>query len=422
MFFIIFLLFSFLYSCDTSSMNSAYKDYNKYQRLYISSILENDKNNQKKALKNIIECGRYLNINITTYEKKYQELIHKKHFSKYKKEHIIPTTYYKKQIKYIKIISKNPFIVTIPNNQIKHFVLKKRLNVFDIPNAVISKHFYKTINHIKIRVAQFNKKTVRVVVYSKKINFEIKNKKLIIYLQKEHKKLTSLILPKAYKQKIIVVDPGHGGKDSGGIGIGGKMEKVAVLEIAKKVKYYLQKEGYKVYLTRDRDIFRKLRWRTHFANIHHADLFISIHCNITPNHSTATKGITTYFLSPTRDARAIRVAKLENKEIKGLNYIDQRLILGFLNHDRIIASQKFGIDVQAGMLYSLRKKYKDVIDRGVRPAPFWVLVGTQMPAILIETGFLTNPMEAKRLFNSNYQTRLAKGIAIGVYNYFQKNP
>ena len=422
MFFIVFLLFSFLYSCNTSSINSAYKDYYKYQQLYVSSLLDDNKNNQKKALKNIIECGKYLNFDIKVYEKKYKNLTSKINTHKTNQKNIIPKTHYRKYKKYIKIISQHPFIITLANNQIKHFILKKRLNVFDIPNAVISKTFSKKINHIKIKVAQFNKKTVRVVVYSKKTDFKIQNKKLIIYLKKQPKKLQNLVIPKAYKQKIIVIDPGHGGKDSGGIGIGRKMEKVAVLQIAKKVKYYLQKEGYKVYLTRDRDIFRKLKWRTHFANIHHADLFISIHCNITPNHSTKVKGIATYFLSPTRDARAIRVAKLENKEVKGLNYLDQRLILGFLNHDRIIASQKFGIDVQAGILYALRKKYRYVTDRGVIAAPFWVLVGTQMPAILIETGFLTNPMEAKRLFNSDYQSRLAKGIAIGVYNYFKKSP
>ena len=422
MFFIVFLFFSFLYSCNTSSINNAYKDYYKYQQLYVSSLLDDNKNKQKKALKNIIECGKYLNFDIKVYEKKYKNLTSQINTHKTNQKNIIPKTHYRKYKKYIKIISRHPFIITLTNNQIKHFILKKRLNVFDIPNAIISKTFSKKINHIKIKVAQFNKRTVRVVVYSKKINFKIKNKKLIIYLKRKPKKLQPLIIPKAYKQKIIVIDPGHGGKDAGGIGIGGRMEKVAVLAIAKKLKYYLQKEGYKVYLTRDRDIFRKLKWRTHFANIHHADLFISIHCNITPNHSTKVKGVATYFLSPTRDARAIRVAKLENKEVKGLNYLDQRLILGFLNHDRIIASQKFGIDVQAGMLYSLRKKYRYVTDRGVIAAPFWVLVGTQMPAILIETGFLTNPMEAKRLFNSDYQSRLAKGIAIGVYNYFKKNP
>jgi len=422
MFFIVFLFFSFLYSCDTSSMNSAYKDYYKYQKLYINSLLDNNKANQKKALKNLIECGRYLNFDIKIYEKKYNNLISKINSHNKIERDIIPKNNYPKKTKYINIVSQNPFTITLPYNNITHFILRKKLNVFNIPNAIIDKKFSKKIDNIKIKVAQFNKKTVRVVVYSKKIDFKIQNKKLIIYLKKHPKKLQNLVIPKAYKQKIIVIDPGHGGKDSGGVGVGRRMEKIAVLQIAKKIKYYLQKEGYKVYLTRDRDIFRKLKWRTHFANIHNADLFISIHCNITPNHSTKTKGIATYFLSPTRDARAIRVAKLENKEVKGLNYLDQRLILGFLNHDRIIASQKFGIDVQAGILYYLRKKYRYVTDRGVIAAPFWVLVGTQMPAILIETGFLTNPMEAKRLFNSDYQTRLAKGIAIGVYNYFKKNP
>jgi len=422
MFFIVFLFFSFLYSCDTSSMNNAYKDYYKYQKLYITALLDNNKQNQKKALKNLIECGRYLNFDIKVYEKKYKNLTSKINSHNKTEEDIIPKNNYTKKTKYIKIISQNPFIITIPSNNITHFILRKKLNVFNIPNAIIDKKFSKKIDNIKIKVGQFNKKTVRVVVYSKKTDFKIQNKKLIIYLKKHPKKLQNLVIPKAYKTKIIVIDPGHGGKDAGGIGIGGRMEKIAVLQIAKKVKYYLQKEGYKVYLTRDRDIFRKLKWRTHFANIHHADLFISIHCNITPDHSIKARGVATYFLSPTKDQKAIRVAKLENKEVKGLNYLDQRLILGFLNHDRIIASQKFGIDVQAGILYSLRKKYRYVTDRGVIAAPFWVLVGTQMPAILIETGFLTNPMEAQRLFNSDYQSRLAKGIAIGVYNYFQKNP
>ncbi len=200
------------------------------------------------------------------------------------------------------------------------------------------------------------------------------------------------------------------------------MEKVAVLQIAKYVKYYLEKYGYKVYLTRSGDYFITLKNRTHFANVKKADLFISIHCNIAPTHVYGPHGIETYFLSPTRSKRAIRVAKIENKEIKGLNYLDQRVILKFLNKDRIIESNKLGIDVQAGMLSSLRSKFSNVKDGGVRPAPFWVLVGTQMPAILIETGFLTNPLESKRLFNPTYQKLLAKGIAIGVVNYFRKNP
>jgi N-acetylmuramoyl-L-alanine amidase len=88
----------------------------------------------------------------------------------------------------------------------------------------------------------------------------------------------------------------------------------------------------------------------------------------------------------------------------------------------MINSNKLAIDIQKGMLLSLRKKYSRIKDGGVRPAPFWVLVGTQMPAILIETGYLTNPLESKRLFNPEYQKNLAKGIAEGIKSYFKKNP
>jgi N-acetylmuramoyl-L-alanine amidase len=180
--------------------------------------------------------------------------------------------------------------------------------------------------------------------------------------------------------------------------------------------------GYRVYLTRNSDRFIPLKKRTHYANLKKADLFISIHCNIAPKHNQKIHGIETYFLSPSRNERAIRVARLENKEIKGLNYLDQRVILNFLNRDRMIDSNKLAIDIQKGMLSSLRSKFNYVKDNGVRPAPFWVLVGTQMPAILIETGYLTNPVESARLFKPSYQKRLARGIAEGIQNYFRKNP
>ena len=205
------------------------------------------------------------------------------------------------------------------------------------------------------------------------------------------------------------------------MGIKNRYEKIAVLQIAKYLKKELVNKGYIVYLTRSGDYFIPLKKRTHFANLKKADLFISIHCNIAPKHKKNIYGIETYFLSPSRNERAIRVARLENKEIKGLNYLDQRVILSFLNKDRIIASNKLAIDIQIGMLSSLKSKYNHIKDNGVRPAPFWVLVGTQMPAILIETGYLTNPLEASRLFTPNYQKLLAKGIAKGIENYFRKN-
>jgi len=285
---------------------------------------------------------------------------------------------------------------------------------------------------VNLKIAQFNKKTVRIVYYSKDrffLKYTIKNNILTIKISqpKNNKQRYQNILAKKNriykpKNKIIVIDPGHGGKDSGGIGIKNRYEKTAVLQITKYLKTYLLKKGYIVYLTRNSDYFIPLKKRTHFANLKKADLFISIHCNIAPKHKKSIYGIETYFLSPTRNERAIRVARLENKEIKGLNYLDQRVILNFLNRDRIIESNKLAIDIQKGMLSSLKTRYRNVKDNGVRPAPFWVLVGTQMPAILIEAGYLTNPLESARLFTPAYQKQLAKGIAQGIENYFRKNP
>jgi len=422
---VFFLLFSFLFAvCNKSSINTAYHDYYKYQQKYISAILDNNKKNEIYALEGLIECGEFLKFNVDDYKKKLYKLTKPRLKTKINsikpKPDTTPSNKIVKISKYLKIYSYNPLKIRIPNSHIKIFTIESKLykKVIDLPNAVITKNIYKKINTITLRIAQFNKKTVRIVYYSKQ-KFDIKPK---------NRHMRSTILPiktnKTYQahKKIIVIDPGHGGKDSGGIGVKNRYEKVAVLQIAKYVKYYLEKKGYRVYLTRNGDYFIPLKKRTHFANIKKADLFISIHCNIAPKHRRSIHGIETYFLSPTRNERAISVARLENKEIKGLNYTDQRVILNFLNRDRIIYSNKLAIDIQKGMLSSLKTKYTNVKDNGVRPAPFWVLVGTQMPAILIETGYLTNPLESARLFTPAYQKLLAKGIVQGVENYFRKNP
>jgi len=183
----------------------------------------------------------------------------------------------------------------------------------------------------------------------------------------------------------------------------------------------LKKRGYKVYLTRDTDRFITLRNRTKFANRKKADLFISLHCNISPRHPEVY-GIETYFLSPARSARAKRVAKLENSAIGNLRTTTQNVVLNFLNKTRIVDSTKLSIDIQKSLIYNLKKHYRGIKDGGVRPAPFWVLVGTNMPAILIETGFISNKSEARKLINKTYQKRYAKYIAEGIDNYFRKNP
>ena len=430
--FLLFFLLLPLKACNTKNFNTAYQDYYNNQRAYISAILDQNKAKEINTLKELIKCGKYLHFNVDDYKSKLNILLQtSKKASSKKPVHNFKTklstrTFCKK----IKILSFNPLKIRTDKNYRVFKLNTKKLykKVIDIKYAILPQRFItKKIKNVYLKIAQFNKKTVRIVYYSKKpINLFIeKQKNYLIFSLNIPKKISLSKTPKTVplfkKRKIIVIDPGHGGKDSGGIGIGGREEKIAVLHIAKYVAYYLKKEGYIVYLTRTKDIFRPLQWRTHFANEKHADLFISIHCNISPNHIKYPHGVETYFLSPARSQRAIRVARLENKEIKGLNYLDQRVILGFLNKDRIISSDKFAIDVQSNILRELRKHYKNVVDGGVRPAPFWVLVGTQMPAILIETGFLTNPMEARRLFNPNYQKLLAKGIVDGINAYFIKN-
>ena len=263
---------------------------------------------------------------------------------------------------------------------------------------------------------------MRIVIYSKqKFIVHYSTYKHILKITLPIKKQPKKTIPKKIinHNKIIVIDAGHGGRDAGGIGHGIK-EKNIVLPVSKYLKYELSKRGYKVYLTRYKDKFITLRNRTKFANRKKADLFISLHCNIAPTKSSV-HGIETYFLSPARSARAKRVAKLENSAIGNLKSTTQNIVLNFLNKNRIIDSTKLSIDIQKSLIYNLKKHYKNIRDGGVRPAPFWVLVGTNMPAILIEIGYLSNKQEAKRLNTKSYQKRIAKYIAEGIDNYFRKN-
>ena len=236
---------------------------------------------------------------------------------------------------------------------------------------------------------------------------------------------TSNKLSKKQKaSKIIVLDPGHGGDDVGALSQNKKLrEKDIVLNVSKKTASLLKERGYKVLFTRSNDRFIKLRSRTSFANDKGAHLFISIHANAAPNKEKAKSmnGIETFFLSPSRSERSMNAANLENKaDTDEMNYFTKVSFLNFLNREKIIASNKLAIDMQAALLKSVRASYK-VSDGGVREAPFWVLVGALMPAVLIEIGYISHPDESQKIANSKYQDRLAKGIADGVDEYFAKN-
>ncbi len=317
-----------------------------------------------------------------------------------------------------------------------------------------------------VRVSQYNDKTVRIVLSDPKefnANVEINDNMMILSTaeglkatksaraekNKDQKsgrkrgreqdsepqistidesqgaKTASVAAGKIYKStkgKLIVIDPGHGGSDSGAVGNGLK-EKNVVLATSKKLGALLTKRGYKVLYTRSTDVFINLRSRTAFAAKRNADMFISIHANAAPNASSALKmsGVETFFLSPARSERSKNAAALENRgDLEDMNTFSKQTFLNFLNREKIISSNKLAIDIQSYMLSSVKKSFSSR-DGGVREAPFWVLVGATMPAVLVEMGYITHPQEGKNLGKSAYQDRIAQGIANGVDAYFQKN-
>ncbi|GAA9491679.1 N-acetylmuramoyl-L-alanine amidase [Helicobacter pylori] len=233
----------------------------------------------------------------------------------------------------------------------------------------------------------------------------------------------AFIKTKHKKHKKIVLDAGHGGKDCGAMSANLVCEKDIVLEVVKFLHKELKKRGYSVLLTRDKDIYIDLVARTELANKKSADLFISVHANSIPKRSTSNAhGIETYFLSTARSERARKVAEQENKDnVNLMDYFSKSLLLNSLNTQRLIVSNKLAIDVQYGMLQSVRKNYPDVVDGGVREGPFWVLAGALMPSILIEIGYNSHAIESKRIQSKPYQKILAKGIADGIDSFFSKN-
>lgn len=288
-----------------------------------------------------------------------------------------------------------------------------------------------------ITVTQYNPKTVRVVLSSFKefkLLKELDNKNLTLgfyqvanqIVNKKTTQNSNKTLNTNYKSgKLIVIDAGHGGKDSGALSDkkGSLKEKDIVLSAALKLGNELKKRGYRVLYTRSSDKFINLRDRTKYANDKRADLFISIHANAAPNAAKAksSEGLETFFLSPARSERSKKAAEKENQgDFEEMNYFSKQSVLNFLNREKIVASNKLAIDVQKNILTQTRKKYR-IVDGGVREAPFWVLVGAQMPAILIEIGYITHPSEGKRIASKSFQDLLVKGIADGVESYFYNN-
>lgn len=211
----------------------------------------------------------------------------------------------------------------------------------------------------------------------------------------------------------IVIDPGHGGKDPGAIAPNGLKEKDVVLEVSKKLAVLLRKRlGYEVVLTRTTDIFIPLEERTAIANTTKGDIFISVHVNSAPSPNLL--GVETYVLNLTNDKETMRLAAIENATSTSKMSDLQNILTDILTNNKLDESTKLAAHVQTSMAEGLRIK-----DLGVKRAPFYVLIGAQMPAILSEVTFLSNPTEARRLTKDSYLAAIAEHISQGVYGYIR---
>ncbi|MBJ6762223.1 N-acetylmuramoyl-L-alanine amidase [Myxococcaceae bacterium JPH2] len=217
------------------------------------------------------------------------------------------------------------------------------------------------------------------------------------------------------KVRRVVIDPGHGGHDPGSMGKGGTREKDVALSISKKLAAELRERGLEVLLTREDDRFIRLEDRAKFANEQHGDLFISVHCNSAV--SRKLRGIETYTLNTSADRYSIRLAARENASSeKGIGDL-QFILADLATKANTEESSRLAMQVQKSLVSNLSPKYGGIKDLGHKEALFYVLLGAKMPAILVETAFISNAEEEERLASDGYQEAVAQSIAHGVEEF-----
>jgi len=433
----------------TSNKSNQFRAYNDYKNLYLRALMSEDDVLRMKTLQGIVSSGKKLHIDVSQYAQELQKLTPKTSYhapksknnpqSKTNKKIKIQSSHKLESVKWKEERLVLKFDKELKNNQINYFTLydpktKRYRYVFDIHASMLTESQNLRKNMIeRIKLAQYNSNTLRLVIENSSelsIRFKVEPYELLINIQNSQARFSEVavsdkkIAPKRLdRNKIIVIDAGHGGKDPGAVGYKKYREKIVVHQIARELKNILKARGYKVYMTRDRDRFVKLSNRTKFANRKNADIFISIHANaVGKKNAHKVHGIECYFLNRSRSAKAKKVAAMENSaDLSDMDFYGKESFLNTVNSHNIVAANKLAIDLQRGMLGSLNKRYKNVKDGGVREGPFWVLVGAQMPSVLVEVGFITHPKEAKRLVNRKYQNTLAQGLANGVERYFLNN-
>lgn len=331
---------------------------------------------------------------------------------------------------------------------------KPRRIVLDIKNAKISPDIKEPISvqneHLQqIRSSQFTQDTVRIVLDLKSIEeystfyfdepFRIivdvsgsdYNKKDVggiiedlgnlesVELEGEEEKISEIVqqpVEKTQERFHIFLDPGHGGEDPGAIGRNRRIkEKDVVLDIAIELKKLLEQEGYRVSISRERDVFIPLPERTAMANRANADLFISIHANA--SRRKGAHGFETYFFDLSSDKDVLKLAAMEN----GVS-IDKLDTLQFILTDMERTpirnqSAMLATSIQKNLFRNVKSNGVNSKNLGVKHGPFYVLKGARMPSVLVETGFITNPREENLLATKKYRRYIAEGISNGIRDY-----
>lgn len=436
---------------QSGSQSDTFRAYNEYKNLYLQASHNGDAALRLGALQGIVASGTKLQIDVASYTTELDKLLAKQSTG-YKQPEPKPMQKTKHiQEVHVGAIAKLESIKWRDNTLLLNFdqpLGEKRIQPFALHDKKKKKYRYGydikksmlTSSHniskkgvAKIKIGQFNPETLRFVVenstplelsyVSSETTVEITFGPKPSAAPKVSQVAKTPDAPKIAGGKKIVIDPGHGGTDPGAIGHNKYQEKNVVFAISKELAKILKSRGHNVYMTRNDDTFIKLSKRTEFANDKKADIFVSIHANAVPSaRAGEVSGIECYFLSPSRSERAKKAAEMENSaDLSDMNMYGKDSYLNLLNHHNIVASNKLAIDLQRGMLGALRPKYKNVKDSGVKEGPFWVLVGAQMPSVLVEVGFLSHPQEATRLVNNDYVKTMSRGMADGIERYFINN-
>ena len=268
-------------------------------------------------------------------------------------------------------------------------------------------------NSIDEKLTVVNKKKYILITFNswriKSLNYFMLNNPSRLVIDIEENKAGIFLKPHE-NISTIIIDAGHGGKDPGARYFG-LSEKNVALKIAKYVKYYLvnllKSKKYNILLTRDSDIFLSLEDRATFANENNADIFVSIHCNASPDHRIY--GLETYYLDIDK----------HNPFIKKVNGEANTILEDLIRNSKLEESIELATFIQNSMVKNLRKRFRHIHNLGIKEAPFYVLFGTRMPSVLVETSFISNRRENKRLRNEYYIRLVSKSIAKGIKAYIK---